>query len=305
MVLFLAASLLFVSGAWARPTTEDEARGVAVNWLSFELKPMGSPLGHEVEKVETFTDEYGDPTYYVVYLAPSGLIFLPADDLVEPVIGFFSGATSYDPSPTNPLGALTSRDIPGRVVYVRQQEAALGKGERPAAASPMAKAQSKWARLLGPAATGESAGPTPGGTSTPPSSISDVRVAPLVQSQWDQGSDCSPLLAVWNYYTPPGNPNDPNNYVCGCGATGLAQIIRYFQYPTAGIGVKTLRYSVNGSEIQGRTRGGDDNGGPYVWNNMPPIINCNTVTQSQQQEIGRLTWDVALASYTTGRAGGL
>jgi hypothetical protein len=292
-VSFLAALFFFASGAWARPTTEDEARNAAINWLSLELKPMGSPLGHEVKKVETFSDEYGDPAYYVVHLAPSGLIFLPADDLVEPIIGFLSGATSYDPSPSNPLGALTSRDIPGRVVHFRQQEAALAKGETPAAGSAMAKAQKKWAMLLGAGVDGE--GSAPGGGSGPPSSVSDVRVAPFVQSEWSQSTACTPSLAVWNYYTPPGSPGDPNNYVCGCGPTAVAQIMRYLQYPTAGIGVRSLSYSVQGSESTGQTRGGDDKGGPYVWNNMPPQIDCNTITQDQRQEIGRLIWDVALA----------
>ena len=89
---------------------------------------MGSPIGHEVKSVQTFTDEFGDPAYYVVHLLPSGLIFLPADDLVEPIIGFVSGATSYDPSPKNPLGALVSEDIPGRVAYVRGKAGALQNG---------------------------------------------------------------------------------------------------------------------------------------------------------------------------------
>ena len=283
----LVALLFFSSWAWARPIYQDEARNAAAKWLSLEEKPMGSPLGHEIKKIESFTDEYGDPAYYVVHLAPSGLIFLPADDLVEPIIGFVSGATSYDPSPTNPLGALTNRDIPDRVAHVRQQEAALGKGEMTAADSPMAKAQKKWARLL--ATGGESEGPASGDGSGPPSSVSDVRVAPFVQSQWNQGTYCSPSLDVLNYYT-------PNNYVCGCVATAVAQVIRYFQYPTAGIGVHSLPYSVNdGPSIQGKTLGGDGNGGPYVWNNMPRVIDCQTITKAQQQEIGRLAWDVALA----------
>jgi hypothetical protein len=146
-MFFFAAMLFFASGAWARPTTEDEARSVAVNWLSLEEKPMGSPIGHEVKSVATFTDEFGDPAYYVVHLRPSGLIFLPADDQVEPIVGFVSDATSYDPSPANPLGALVSRDIPGRVAYVRQKEAALQSGETVAADSRIAKAQNNWTRL--------------------------------------------------------------------------------------------------------------------------------------------------------------
>ena len=39
---------------------------------------------------------------------------MPGDDLVDPIIGFVPLGV-YDPSPTKPLGALVSRDVPGRI----------------------------------------------------------------------------------------------------------------------------------------------------------------------------------------------
>jgi hypothetical protein len=292
MVFFLAALLFFASGAWARPTTEDEARSVAEIWLSREAKPMGSPIGHEVKKVETFTDETGVPAYYVVYLAPSGLIFLPADDLVEPIIGFVSGATSYDPSPKNPLGALVSRDIPGRVAHVRETKTADAR---------MAKAQTKWARLTGTAGSGEGAGPVPGGASDT-FNISDVQVAPFLQVQWKNEATlkneltliqwnqactisgtppCSPTDPdAYNFYTPPNAPGNYNNDVCGCVATAMAQVMRYFKYPIYAMGPGYL--------------GGDGKGGPYDWANMPPTTNPDTPL-AQRQAIGRLTRDAGVS----------
>ena len=50
----------------------------------------------------------------------------------------------------------------------------------------------------------------------------DVVVAPLVTSQWDQGSP-------YNYYC-------PNNTYVGCVATALAQIMYYYKYPETGKG---------------------------------------------------------------------
>jgi hypothetical protein len=86
----------------------------------------------------------GNPAYYVVYLHPAGLVLQPADDLVEPIIGFWPDGV-YDPSPVNPLGALVSRDIPGRVLQTREAETAvLGKGAPLAPHTPQAKAQRKW-----------------------------------------------------------------------------------------------------------------------------------------------------------------
>ena len=126
------ATLLFATAAWAKPTTPEQARSVVSNWLGLEAAPMGAPLGGQVREVQTFNDASGNPAYYVVYLNPSGLVFLPADDLVEPIIGFLPEGV-YDPSPANPLGALVSRDIPGRVLQARQVEAQglATRGPRP------------------------------------------------------------------------------------------------------------------------------------------------------------------------------
>jgi hypothetical protein len=138
----------------------------------------------------------------------------------------------------------------------------------------MAAAQKKWALLSGPPGAVSGGGPV---SNSPPdqlSSVSDVRVAPFVQSLWGQSAECGEVLPctsgnpdVYNYYTPNSTssvqPGNYNNYWSGCGATALAQIIRYFQYPTAGIGVHSLPYSVNGSQLTGKTLGGDDRGGPY------------------------------------------
>ena len=304
--LFLAALLFFAPGAWARPTTADEARNVAVNWLSLEAKPMGPPMGHEAKNVETFTDEAGDPAYYVVHLKPSGLIFLPADDQVEPIIGFVSGATSYDPSPANPLGALVSRDIPGRIALVREKEAALESGETPAADSRMAGAQKKWAWLSVTFGAGEGAGPDLGNPPNQLTGIPDVRVAPFVQSQWNQacagGGDPPCSLDnpdAYNYYTPNGPnswfvPGGYSNYYCGCAATAMAQILRYFRYPTDAIGVERGSYSVGKVKGHANLLGGDGSGGPYDWPNMP-LTTSGTTPIGQLQDIGRLTWDAGLA----------
>ena len=308
IVFFLAAALLLASEVWARPTTEDEARNVAVNWLSLEAKPMGSPLGHEIKKIETFPDENGAPAYYVVYLLPSGLIFLPADDLVEPIIGFAADATSYDPSPKNPLGALVSRDIPGRVAYVREKQAASQSAEMPAADSRMAKAQKKWAWLSSPFGLNEGARPV--SSVHPAQGPSDIRVWPFVQSKWSQacaaggGPPCSASNPdVYNYYTQaaPSKWGDYNNYPCGCEATAMAQVMRYFQYPTNGIGLLYESYSIGnpypgpgGPQLTGRTLGGDGNGGPYDWENMP-YITSGATPLDQAKAIGRLTWDIGIA----------
>lgn len=55
-----------------------------------------------------------------------------------------------------------------------------------------------------------------------------TEVSPLLNGiVWDQ-SDVGDVL-VWNYYT-------PSNMVCGCVATSMAQVMKYYSWPTIGTG---------------------------------------------------------------------
>ena len=103
---------------WARPTTAHEAQQAATGWLRVDPQPLDTILGGQVAKVETFNDENGEPIYYVVYLEPAGFVIVPADDFVEPIVGFADDG-KYDPSPDNCLGALVNNDLNGRIATVR------------------------------------------------------------------------------------------------------------------------------------------------------------------------------------------
>ena len=119
------------------------------------------------------------------------------------------------------------------------------------ASSERTDSKRKWAPLLrtGLKASGQ-------GSTT----ISDVRVAPLIKSRWNQLThthSSSTGLPCYNYYT-------PNGYPCGCGATSFAQIVRYFQWPTNAVPAKS--YSVFVDNVAGYRY---MIGGPYDWANMP------------------------------------
>ena len=160
----------------------------------------GHQLGREIESVETFTDANSQPIYYVVYLRPNGFVIVPADDEVEPVI-CFARAGCFDPSPDNPLGTLVSRDLPGRVNAARtiQKMVRWGKAIQSFTQQEMdirhsgEKAFGKWSKLLNTADSCSVLAMSSG-------SISDVRVSPLLQTEWSQTTTCS-SNACYNYYT--------------------------------------------------------------------------------------------------------
>ena len=258
IILFSVLMLLFIAGlARAAPTRAQQAEKVVKGWLKTDAQPLGAVLGRKIMKVESFSGSDGQPIYYVVYLQPSGFVIVPADDLVEPIVGFADDGT-YDPSSNNPLGALVSRDLPSRIAAVRGlQTAARGQTKKKALNKQRAafqkaslEAQSKWSDLQ----TWDDKVITLG-----ESSISAVRVSPLVASDWGQEEEYHWLegwVPCYNYYT-------PNNYPSGCVATAMAQLMLYHEHPTYPISTGPFTIYVNGSPQTAYLLGG-----PYDWDNM-------------------------------------
>jgi len=262
--------LQFYCGSlWARPTTAQQAKKVVRGWLKADAKPLDTPLGQKIAYVETFSDEDGNPSYYIVYLEPSGFVIVSADDLVEPIIGFVDNGI-YDSSEDNPLGALVSKDIPARVATAKKLAMADTSKQHKnmkAIQAQAAKANKKWQDLSAAAAEA---------VLEPPAfaTVSEVWVAPFVQSKWGQTNvECySNTDSCYNYYIPEGP--DGKNYPCGCVATAFAQLMRYHEHP-----------------------------GWYNWSDMPPIPLIGT-PEYQRQAIGLLCYDAAEAVDTIYGSGG-
>ncbi len=285
-------TLLSGGGLWARPTTADEAAMAATGWLKADPQPLGAALGRRVINVETFTNG-GGPAYYIAYLQPSGFVIVSADDLIEPIVGFADDGV-YESSPENPLGALVSADLNGRIAAVRDKSGLETEVEEEGPGSPA----SKWRRLIdlaeNPSGEFELMGLMYPG---------DIRVLPLVQSKWGQTTACGEYC--YNYYS-------PYHYPAGCVATAMAQLMRYHEYPTAPIGVHEFMIGVSGSrgEQKAYTRGGDGLGGPYNWGAMVlrPEYSCGTLTEAHRQAIGAFCYDAGIAvemRYTSNGSGAL
>ncbi len=295
LLLFFAFVGLFFGTVRAAPVSPDKAQRLVRGWLRADARPLGSRIGNQVDSVETFTDGEGQATYYVVYLRPNGFVIVPAEDQVEPVICFVSGGC-YDPSESNPLGALVSRDLPGRVNATREIQKKLRDGgfagklteTETAIRYSAQKAFGKWTRLLAEDSN------TPVLKAGLPN-ISDVWVEPFLETEWGQDICCySPARACYNYYTPPGLDGDSDNYYCGCVATAMAQYMYFRLHPTLGVGTPTFTIYVDGNPESRQLRGGDGSGGPYSWDIMPTETNCSTPL-AQIQAVGALTHDAGVA----------
>lgn len=288
-LVLLIGLLLPVAAVWAKSTTDQQARQVVLKWLSLDQQPLGTPLGQQISGVQTFADDSGNPQYYVVYLNPAGFVIVPGDDLVEPIIGFVAQGT-YDPSPANPLGALVSRDVPGRLAEVAGlMQAAPGQEFIPSGRQQ--EALLKWEFLQGNLL----ADALPMYSRLP--EVSDVRVAPLVATKWSQEKDNADASPCYNYYT----YWNSIYYPCGCVATAMAQVMRFWSWPQTAVGTASFDITVAAVPRKESLRGGDGSGGVYDWVNMINDPKADA-TITQRQAIGNLTHDAGVAvnmSYTT------
>jgi len=272
---------------------------MASGWLAEGGNRLSEQLAPDIRGIEN----HG--AYYVVQLAPEGYIVASADDVIEPVVAF-SALGSFDPARNKLLALLLSEDMPARqlvaeAVSAGAQKAAAGGGEgvelRPQHLAAAQLARVKWASLCNRdgayaalAVTPPSDGPDEPMHPEYRTSVSDLRVAPLLQSKWSQGT-----AKGQNCF----NDSTPYNRVCGCVATAMAQYMRYWRRPRGAIGRKAgyVKVVVNGKTRRWKryTFGGNGSGGAYDWSNMPLTPHSTTATSYQRQQIGRLCADAGTA----------
>lgn len=116
-----------------------------------------------------------------------------------------------------------------------------------------------------------------------PSDSHKSEVSALVQTQWGQNSP-------YNDMTPTYIQNGvENHFVSGCVATAMAQVMKYYNYPTTGNGSKSYRctmYGSDGSPISKRLTANFSTGN-YDWNNMLHVYGAS-YTDEEASAVAKL-----------------
>ncbi len=242
----------------------DVASSVQVSYASGAAISMAqavSPMEATVSAVAS-TNNPDETAFYVIDRGSTGgFVVMSADDRLDPVL-VIAPTGKFDPTPGTPLYDILCGDVPQRVLAAEERSAPLSEG---------------WISLLkgdGPLATSIAYAGV--------SSIDDVRVAPLVQSKWNQSNVGS--KDVYNYYT-------PNNYVCGCVATAGSQIMRFHRHPQSYVTPVTRTCYVDGVATSKTMYGGT-----YSWDDMP-LVPTSSITDEQCRAIGKLCYDVGVSIY--------
>ena len=281
----VAIGLMSAMAVQAEEVTPEQAQTAVRNWIRKNPCPMTAQFATGDGEAKTYFMD-GRALFHVVQLEGGGFVITSGDTKLPPVIAF-SGTGSLDLSDEgNPLNALLKSDLGQRTAAIGRTTTANAKRQMlSASVAGTSESEStfeeQWAELLVDADSNSkesSAGLRL--MSSPPDSISDVRVAPLVQSKWDQGQ--------WNGENT-FNRFIPNNYNCGCVATATAQIMRYWQMPKSSVAPGTYQCWVNHEPSMLTMKGGK-----YDWENMPLTADRCT-TDTQRNAIGTLLYDVGIA----------
>lgn len=272
----------------ARTVDLDSAERAVRGWLRTHATPLQTALGRQVDAIDPECCADGDLLYYLVLLDPQGFVIVSAEERIEPIIGF-GYTTDAALAPGGVLRRLISADMRARL-----RDCAHTPTATPRAHSLHPACKRKWQQLRDEDARLESTAPQvdvllTGSASLRTAEMDDIRVPPLTRSKWGQKSVCN--QRTYNYYTPQGLPS-------GCVATAMAQLMLYHQYPLQGIGRHEFAILVNHAEDMAWTRGGDGQGGPYLWSEMVPVPNCS-LTDTQRQAMGALCYDAGLSVLTS------
>ena len=182
--------------------------------------------GAKATQLTDITQKVGFPNLYI-FTADKGFVVMAADDCVQPILGY-SLSDIFD-----------SEDMPENLVWWLQGY----NDEIQYAVENNLRATSETAKMWKDLAEGNSKA----GKAT-------MTVAPLIQTKWNQNKYYNDLC--------PAVSDGPNGHAyTGCVATAMAQIMKYWNYPSTGVGSHSYTWN-------GQTLSANFGATTYDWNNM-------------------------------------
>lgn len=289
--ILLALLACAVGSAWSVPVTMSQAASAARGVAAYAAA-ADEGFGTTVESVATHSTENG-AKFYTVKMKEGGTAFMSSDTDDSPVIGYVLGDGDYSKiDPRSPLWAILNRGVSRR----KAAREAQAKSNAAGATAHAQRANAIWLSLAGDAAKAPVLG-----ASVPASS----RVDPLIRSKWNQsGSDgtFSDDTRCYNYYTPV--LSNGVHALCGCVATAMAQVMRYWQYPACAEKAERECYVSPHWERTDPLGAGTvehvgvtnlwTSGTPYDWGVMKDEVAIDEA-EAVREAIGKLTSDAGIS----------
>ncbi|MCK5148100.1 C10 family peptidase [bacterium] len=258
----------------ADSVTENEAYRSAVAWFNTCPAFVRSDVGYTYfsDMISVMSDDHSAVLAYVLNLDPYGYIIVTSDNGLSPVIAYseysiFNNVESSE----NILLSFLRKDIPGRLAAV---EAGLVEPE--VLETRRADREADLAMI------------SPQGQMVMKVAVQTVYAAeygPLLASEWGQGNDGGGNN-TFDYYT-------PYNYVCGCVATAMGQILNYYTWPASGTGSSSYTWN-NGSDPS-QSLSANYGETDYDWMNMLDIYHNGSKAEAERQAAGQFVYHCGVA----------
>lgn len=256
--------ILWIHVIQAKPVTPLTARNLATNFY----KQHSIKIPRTLTLAYTETSSTGEALYYVFNVnSNDGFVMVTADDAAHPIIGYSTERQFVAPEKGSPFNYWMTG---------RNKEIMSIKASNLVATSDVAK---EWAGDFSAASNLTKATQRNNNVN----SISSYSVGSyLVQSQWNQNP----------YYNKVCPGTGSNQAVTGCVATAMAQIMKFWAYPTKGIGSHSYcDCTADGFTVQNGTLTVNFGTTTYVWASMP----LTGITNSNVSQIATLMYDCGVS----------
>jgi len=200
--------------------------------------------GAKTAQMTDLSKAAGFPNLYI-FNGGEGFVVMAADDCVQPILGY------------SLTGEFVAEDMPENMIWWLQGY----NDEIQFAVDSKMKASSETAKLWKDLAEGNSK-----------AAKATVVVAPLIQTKWNQNK-------YYNRLCPTVSDGPDGHTYTGCVATAMAQVMKYWSYPSHGIGSHS--YSWNG-----QTLSADFGATTYDWANMADYYEYYFANGTDQYAIG-------------------
>ena len=220
--------------------------------------------GAKVAQLTDLSKAAGFPNLYIFNANP-GFVVMSADDCVRPILGYsLTNVFVAEGMPENIKGWLQG--------YSDQIQDAIDN-----ALTADASVRAEWQSLKNGRAD---------------KAPSDVVVGPLIKTLWDQ-------TYPYNKFCPAAGGGSGGHVYTGCVATAMAQVMKFWNYPTTGNGSHTYTHPTYGTQTA------DFGSTTYDWGNMPVSLSGEPTTE-QSDAVATLMYHCGVSvdmNYGTGSSG--
>ncbi|MDA3929897.1 MAG: C10 family peptidase [Prolixibacteraceae bacterium] len=243
LFLLILTFILLIAQSYGKQVSFEQAKQVAEQFLIqgtnpqlksssiFELNDAGSLFNEPSGNTQLKSAHISNRDIYAFNIGNNrGFILISGNNAAVPVLGYSKyGNISPENIPSNMLFWL--KEYKNQICYLAEQNT-----------KPSSEAIELWKGLI----------------ST--EKLLTTTVDPLLTSKWDQ----SPYENLYSPYDEDYDEVVPT----GCGATAMAQIMNYWEFPYAGIGTHTYEDTNYGEQFA------DFNSMVYDWDNMPDQLDA-------------------------------